>query len=252
MKPSRPKRAAVDIEVDVIANKAAVDHGLDQFDVEGSPVPVRRGQTGVGIHFAGVAGIVADAIEAAFTGNLDRTGRVGAGDDNGSAGIKHGFSRLAFQVGIEPGEDPADVHFTVGAGSAHAQRRCIGVANHFGDGERGHVADAVAAIFDCACAGDHAGQILHALHRAEEIGEVVLVLLEAGDMHKIAVREFFCNEFGGIHVAKRSREDGVKALTRQVANHAFCVSAFGHAFQVGSLHWSPSSASRYSRPSLWA
>ena len=185
------------------------------------------------IHVAGVAAVVADAVEAAFTGHLHRAGRVRAGDDDGRAGFEHGVSRLALQVGIEPGEDPADVHFALGAGLTHAQRGGVGVANHFGDGERGHVADPVAAVFGGAGARNHADQILHAFHGAEQVGEVGLVLLEPGDVHEVHIREFLGHGRGRVHVAERGGEDGVEALARQVANHAFGVSAFGHAFQIG-------------------
>ncbi|MNC35214.1 hypothetical protein D3C75_836880 [compost metagenome] len=141
---------------------------------------------------------VADGVDAAAFGGLDRCRAVGVLEQHVNALVDQGVGGIGFLARVEPGVDPH--HLDFGAGVVFVQRQLDGIdiAQHFRNREGGDIADLLGL-------GHLRGQVAANVTAFVGCGQVstkVLVLLVAGGMFEGDLRELLGDFGGGVHVAE--------------------------------------------------
>ncbi len=136
---------------------------------------------------------------------------------------------------VVPGVDEHDVHRALGAGLLHAAHDRVAEPELLGDRERGHVADLRVAVRLRARPGEHAGEVLEVLHRAEEVAEVLAVALVPGQVQERLVGELGGDGLHRVHVPEGRPDDEVEALAGERPEGLLGVGALGHVLDVGDV-----------------
>ena len=207
--------------------------GLDLLRDPGvlrTPDPVRGGQAGVDLARGRV--VVGDAPLALLLGDVGDGAGVGAGEHDLGARVEQRGGAVLLLDRVVPGVDEHDVHRALGAGLLDAAHDRVAEPELLRDRERGHVADLRVAVHLGARAGEHAGEVLEVLHRAEEVAEVLAVGLVAGQVQEGRVRELLGDRLHRVHVPEGGADDEVEALARERAEDLLGVGALGDVLDV--------------------
>ena len=201
---------------------------LGDLGIEGTPVPDRSGQEGVGGEAAHV-GIVADDIGAAcFCGLQGGRSILVHGQDIGTD-VKQAVGGIPLGTRVEPGLGPDDAHFGVRVDAFDPQGKGVDAADNFWDREGGNVADDVLLGH---LAGDDPGQVAWFIHAAE-VGADIVSGLVAGAVHEDDLRVALGNIDGGIHVAEAGGENQVVAALHQPVDDPGRFRTFRNRFNIG-------------------
>ena len=176
--------------------------------------------------------VVGHAPLALLLGDVGHGTGVRAGEHDLRAGVEQRGRAGLLLDRVVPGVDEHDVHRALGAGHLDAAHDRVAQAELLGDRERRHVADLRVAVGLGARPGEHAGEVLEVLHRAEEVAEVRAVALVPGQVEERRVRELARDGLHGVHVAERRADDEVEALARERPERRLGVGALGHVLDV--------------------
>jgi len=194
-----------------------------------APVPHRTGEPGVREVASLGVGVVPDPLGALFLGGFARCRGVLVHREHVGTGGKQRFSCFLFLRRVEPRRGPRDLHGGGRVHRTHAEGERIDAAQHFGDRERGDVAE-LAALARLA-RGDSA-QVARFFHRSEVVAHVVggLVARRVLEAHVRVLRGNFEHR---VHVAERRTHDEVVSVACELVEHGDCLRAFWHVLETG-------------------
>ena len=214
----------------IAALPAAIEHGAGALRVVTAPLVRYRDELGVGPDLAHV-GVIPDGQLAALLRCRHHGGRAGVEGDHVDVLVEQRHGRVALLRRVEPDVEPHDLDARSRVDRAHPEGEGVDALQHLGNRKSGHVAG-------------HVGLRHPARRDARQVAALVVTRvggrdigcgLVAGDRLELDVGKVFGDLQRRLHVAEARREDELVALSRQVANYAFGIGAFGHVLDVGCL-----------------